>query len=371
MSRGPRLTRTIEALPDSVPFVGPEALERRDGTRFAARIGANENVFGPSPRAIAAMQAAAADVWMYGDPEVWDLRHAIARHHGIETEAVVVGEGIDGLLGTFARMLVEPGDPVVMAHGGYPTFAFHIRAQGGRLVTVPYRDDHEDPEALAAAARETGAKIVYLANPDNPMGTWHSAATVQGLIDALPDGCILILDEAYVEFAPAGAAPIFDTADPRVIRFRTFSKAYGMAGIRVGHAIGTPQLIRVFDRLRNHFGVGRLAQAAALAALQDSAWLAHVQADVAAARSRIAAIAAAEGLRALPSATNFVAINCGGDGARARAVLDGLLARGVFVRMPGVAPLDRCIRVSAGRPADLDLFAAALAETMAPLRAAG
>ena len=369
MSRGPRLTPTVEALPDSTPFVGPEALQRRDGLNFGARIGANENVFGPSPRAIAAMQAAAPDAWMYGDPEVWDLRHAIARHHGVEAGSVVVGEGVDGLLGTFARMLVGPGDPVVMPLGGYPTFAFHIRAQGGRLVTVPYRDDHEDPQAMAAAARDSGAKIVYLANPDNPMGSWHSAAVVQALIDDLPGDCILALDEAYIEFAPAGAAPIFDTADPRVIRFRTFSKAYGLAGIRVGYAIGTPQLIRVFDRLRNHFGVGRLAQAAALAALQDSAWLVHVQAEVAAARDRIAAIAAAEGLTALPSATNFVAIDCGGDGARARAVLDGLLARGVFVRMPRLAPLDRCIRVSAGRPADLDLFAEALSGTLAAIRA--
>lgn len=367
MTRRPHLTRVIEGLPASVPFVGPEALERRIGHRFAARLGANENVFGPSPRAIAAIEAAARDAWMYGDPEVHDLRHAIARHHGIDPEAVVVGEGVDGLLGLLARLVVDPGDRVVTSLGGYPTFAFHIRAQGGDLVTVPYRDDHEDPRALADAARASGAKLIYLANPDNPMGSWHGAAIVEALIDEVPEGSLLALDEAYAEFAPAGAAPLFDTADPRVIRFRTFSKAHGLAGIRVGYAIGEPRLIRAFDRIRNHFGVGRLAQAAALAALADSEWLAHVQGEVAAARSRIAAIATAAGLHALPSATNFVAIDCGGDGARARSVLDGLAARGVFVRMPGVAPLDRCIRVSAGRPADLDRFAAALDATLGTL----
>ncbi|MCA8881733.1 MAG: pyridoxal phosphate-dependent aminotransferase [Rhodobacteraceae bacterium] len=367
MARDPRLTRLVSDLPATVPFVGPEAQERERGKRFTARLGANESVFGPSPRAVAAIEAAARDVWMYGDPETHDLRHALAAHHGIEPEAIVIGEGIDGLLGTLARLLVEPGDPVVTSLGAYPTFAYHVRAVGGALTCVPYRDDHEDPDALAAAARENGAKLVYLANPDNPMGTCLSAGTIQTLIEALPDDCLLALDEAYADFAPAGAVPLMDTGEARVIRLRTFSKAHGLAGLRVGYAIGEPILIRAFERIRNHFGVGRLAQAAALAALKDTEWMAHVQGEVAQARDRIAAIAEAVGLTPLPSATNFVAIDCGGDGDRARAVLEGLLSRGIFVRMPGVPPLDRCIRVTAGRPGDLDRFADALTATLAEL----
>ena len=149
-------------------------------------------------------------------------------------------------------------------------------------------------------------------------------------------------------------------SEPRVIRMRTFSKAHGLAGARIGYALGHPELIAAFDRVRNHFGVNALAVAGALAALADRAWLAQVVEAVAEGRARIAGIAAANGLTALPSATNFVAIDCGRDGAFARRVLDALVARGIFVRKPFVAPQDRCIRVTVGRPADLDAFAAAL-----------
>ncbi len=149
---------------------------------------------------------------------------------------------------------------------------------------------------------------------------------------------------------------------------RTFSKGYGLAGLRVGYGIGAPDLIRAFDKVRNHFGVGRIAQAGALAALADQDWLARVKAEVAAAREGLSAIARANGLVPLPSATNFVTMDCGGDGARARRVLQGLIARDVFVRMPFVAPQDRCIRVSCGRAADLEAFARVLPEALAEAR---
>jgi histidinol-phosphate aminotransferase len=363
-----RLTPLADGLPASVPFVGPEALERARGARFRARLGANESVFGPSARAVDAMAKIAAEVWKYGDPEAWDLRRAIAAHHGVEPANVMVGEGIDGLLGNLVRLVVAPGAPVVTSRGAYPTFAYHALGFGGVLHTAPYREDAEDPEALARLARETGAGLVYLANPDNPMGSWRKAEEIAGLVETLPAGALLCLDEAYADFAPAEALPPLDIDDPRVIRMRTFSKAYGLAGLRVGYALGEARLIAAFERVRNHFGLGRIAQAGALAALADQDWLGHVVREVALARERIGEIAAGQGLVALPSATNFVAVDCGRDGAFARAVLDGLLARGVFVRMPGVAPLDRCIRVSAGRAADLVALAEALPGALADAR---
>lgn len=361
---GPRLTPLIDSLPATVPFVGPETQERARGRPFAARLGANENVFGPSPLALAAMQKAAAEVWMYGDPESHDLRHALARHHGVEAGNIMVGEGIDGLLGCLVRLVVGPGDPVVTSDGAYPTFNFHVAGHGGVLHKVPYRGDQEDPEALALRARETGAKLIYFANPDNPMGSWHGADAVLRLIAAVPEGCLLALDEAYVEFAPDGTAPPPDPSDSRVIRLRTFSKAHGMAGARVGYAIGHPALIGAFDKIRNHFGMCRVSQAGALAALSDQAHLAATREKVATARAGIAGIARANGLAPLPSATNFVTIDAGGDGALARRLVGELAARGVFVRMPFVAPHDRCIRISCGRPEDLALLAAALPEAL-------
>ena len=362
---GPRYTPLVASLPATVPFVGPEAQERARGAAFTARLGANESVFGPSPKAIAAMQAAAKDTWMYGDPENHDLRQALATSHGVRPENIIVGEGIDGLLGYLVRLVTEPGDAVVTSDGAYPTFNYHVVGFGGALHKVPYRDDREDPDALLAKARETQAKLVYLANPDNPMGSWHARTIIESMVTNLPDGCLLILDEAYAQFLPPDALPRISADDRRVIRMRTFSKAYGMAGARVGYGIGAPDLITAFNKVRNHFGMARISQAGALAALADQSYLQTVIDTVAAARTRIAQIAAANGLEALPSAANFVTIDCGADGDFARVVLSELIARGIFVRMPFVAPQDRCIRVSVGTDADLDLFEVTLPEALA------
>ncbi|MFL4470562.1 pyridoxal phosphate-dependent aminotransferase [Tateyamaria armeniaca] len=353
-----RLTPLAASLPSTVPFVGPEAQERARGAPFIARLGANESNFGPSPRALEAM--AKADVWNYGDPENFDLREALAAHLNVAAANIMVGEGIDGLLGYIVRLFVGPGDHVVTSDGAYPTFSYHVAGYGGTLHKVPYIDDHEDPGTLFAKASETGAKLVYLANPDNPMGTWHSGAALARALDDLPDGCVLVLDEAYIECAPSGTAPDIPASDPRVIRLRTFSKVYGMAGARVGYAIAAPGVIDAFNKVRNHFGMNRAAQAGALAALGDPDHLRDTLGKIEGARTRIATIARDNGLTPMPSATNFVAIDCGGDGAFAKAVLDGLIARAIFVRMPFAAPQNRCIRVSCGTPSDLDAFAAAL-----------
>lgn len=361
-------TPLVASLPATVPFVGPEAQERARGRNFRARMGANESVFGPAPAAVEAMSRAAGESWRYGDPESYDLRMALAARYGAGLGNVVVGEGIDALLGVAVRLFTAPGETVVTSLGAYPTFNYHVAGLGGRLVTVPYRDDRVDREALARTAWAERARVVYLANPDNPMGTYWSGGDVSALLDALPPACMLFLDEAYAEFAPDDARTTTTIDDPRVIRFRTFSKAYGMAGLRIGHALAAPEVARAFDKLRNHFGVNRVAQAGALAALGAEDWLGDVIARVGRSRERIAEIAVANGLAPLPSATNFVAIDCGADGAFARRVLDGLIARDIFVRMPGVAPLDRCIRVTAGTPEDLDLFAAALPEALAQAR---
>ncbi|MEX5726865.1 histidinol-phosphate aminotransferase [Rhodovulum iodosum] len=365
---GPRLTPLAQSLPASVPFVGPETQERARGRPFRARLGANESLFGPSPKAIAAMQQAAAEAWKYGDAQNHDLRAVLAADLGVPPETIMVGEGIDGLLGYLVRLLVAPGDAVVTSEGAYPTFNYHVAGFGGVLHKVPFAGDHEDPEALIAKAAETGAKIVYLSNPDNPMGTWHDAGRVQAMIDAVPPGTLLMLDEAYIEFAPEGTAPPLDPADPRVIRMRTFSKAQGLAGARVGYAIGAAPLIEAFHKIRNHFGMCRVSQAGALAAWGDKEWLAHVQGEVARGRQEIARIARANGLTPLPSATNFVTIDCGGDGALARRVLEELTARDVFVRMPGVAPLDRCVRVSVGDAQALAVLAEELPAALAAAR---
>jgi histidinol-phosphate aminotransferase len=225
------------------------------------------------------------------------------------------------------------------------------------LHKVPYRGDSEDPAALFAKAREVDAKLVYLANPDNPMGSVHTGQQLVAAMDALPDGTLLVLDEAYIECAPKSTELPLPFNDPRVIRMRTFSKAYGMAGARIGYALGHPELIDAFNRVRNHFGMNRAAQAGALAALADQRWLHSVLDQIATARDQIGEIAQANGLLALPSATNFVTIDCGQDGAFAKRVLEGLVTHGIFVRMPFSKPQNRCVRISCGTPEQMQRFA--------------
>lgn len=306
------------------------------------------------------MREAAAENWKYSDPENFELRSAIAAHHGVAIENVVVGEGIDGLLGLTCTMFLMPGDHVVTTDGAYPTFNFHVRAHGGRLDLIPMRDMREDVPRLVEAAKATSARLLYVSNPNNPMGSWWPADDLAQFIGALPPETLLVLDEAYVETAPAGTAPPIDASNPQVVHYRTFSKAYGLAGARIGYAIGESSVIEAFDKVRNHYGINRVGQIGALAALLDQDYLRDVGSSIAAARQRIAAIASAHGLSPLPSGANFVAIDCGRDAAYAEHILKGLLDRDVFVRKPIAKGIDQCIRVSCGRDIDLNVFASAL-----------
>ena len=363
MSAFSRFTPLAASLPSTVPFVGPEAIERQRGRPVLARIGANENGFGPAPSVLAAMAEAATGIWKYNDPENFELKQALAGKLGISPANLAIGEGIDSLLGQIVRLVVDPGTPVVTSLGAYPTFNFHVAGHGGRLVTVPYAGDREDLAGLLEAVRRENAPLVYFANPDNPMGSWWDAESVVAFARALPETCLLVLDEAYGETAPAGSIPSTDAFldRPNIVRTRTFSKAYGLAGARVGYAISTPGTAQAFDKIRNHFGMNRMATAGAIAALRDQDYLEKVLAEIAASRARISGIATRNGLTPLPSATNFVAIDCGRDAVYARAIVDGLMAdHGIFIRMPGVAPLNRCIRISTGPEADMALLEAAL-----------
>ncbi len=364
-----RFTPLIASLPATIPFVGPEAIERQRGLEVKARIGANESGFGPAPSVIQKIRDNADGVWTYGDPENHDLRHALAAHLKCGADNLAIGEGIDGLLGLIVRMIIEPGMPVVTSHGAYPTFNYHVAGHGGRLVTVPYRNDHEDLDALLEAVKREDAPLVYFANPDNPMGTWHKADDVVAFARALPETTLLILDEAYCETGPGEALPAVERLIdmPNVIRTRTFSKAYGLAGMRVAYAISTPGTANAFNKIRNHFGVNKLASIAALQALKDQQYLVEVTEKIHQSVARIAHIARQNGLQPIPTATNFVAIDCGRDGVHSRAIVDGLMKHGVFIRMPGVEPLNRCIRVSAGVEKDMDLFEAVLPEVLKDL----
>jgi histidinol-phosphate aminotransferase len=366
----PSFTRLIDSLPATVPFVGPETLERRRGRPFQARVGANESAFGLSPKAQAALTAEIGRASWYCDPEHFELRGKLADSLGVTPANLVIGEGIDGLLGVIVRSFLEPGQTVATSLGAYPTFNYHVQGYGGRLEFAPYTADcRNDIDGLLAAAERANAKLLYLANPDNPTGTFLGRTEIARLLEALPADCLLVLDEAYVEFAPAGDRPPVDIADPRVIRLRTFSKAHGMAGLRIGYAVAHAEIIAAFDKVRLHFGVGRLSQVAAAASLEDPAFIAAVVDQVAEGRRDYEALAAELRLPCIPSLTNFVAFDLTTP-ERSQRMVALLEERGVFVRRPGVAPLGRFVRISVGTPAERACVATALRDALATLDAA-
>ena len=350
------------------PFIGPEQLMREGGHAALLRLGANESAFGPSPKAVEAMAAELPHLAWYGDPESYDLRASLALRHGCGIENISVGSGIDDLMGLAVRAYMAPDAVALATRGTYPTFHYHVTGFGGKLATVPYRNDGTlDIDALIAKAQEIRPAIVYVANPDNPSGTLTQASEIVRLFEALPRESLLFLDEAYADFVDESrnVPPIVDS---RLLRVRTFSKAFGMAGARIGYMISTPRNVLTFQKIRLHYGVNRNAQIGALAALEDRAFHHYVVEEVRKGREDYYALARSIGSGYLESYTNFVCIDFGTK-ERATAVMNALLARGVFIRKPAAPPLDGYVRISVGSPAERVEFAARLRTVLGELAA--
>ncbi|MBV9646268.1 MAG: aminotransferase class I/II-fold pyridoxal phosphate-dependent enzyme [Candidatus Eremiobacteraeota bacterium] len=338
-------------------LLGPEEIARRLGARGLIRLGSNESPFGPGPKALAAIQREAALSHRYGDPACFALREAVAGHHGVPIDCVAVGAGIDDLLGWVVRAFLSQGMSAIASRGAFPTFEMHVNGFGASLTAVPYRSDgRTDLDGFVHVAKRCGGGLIFLPNPDNPSGSSWDWGDVEAFLDALPDDVFLIHDEAYANFLSAEHRFPLDTLDERMVRMRTFSKEYGLAGLRVGYALGTPKVIGALDAIRLLYGVNRLAQAAALASLSDSVFMEDVVARIAMARDEYHALARRLGLATFPSETNFVLFDFG-DAERARSALESLLRRGIHVRKPAAPPLDGCIRVSVGTPAERERFA--------------
>ena len=365
--RLPRPTDLVSAAPAMTPFVAPEELARRVGRSELLRLGANESAFGPSPRAIAAMRDAVTLTSWYGDPESLELRAALARRHRCTADEIVVASGIDDLMGLIVRAYCAPGEACVATRGTYPTLFYHLHAYGARAeFAEPDAEGALDPQAIVDAVGRSGAKLVYIANPDNPSGTFADRATLAQLRESLPDDVLLFLDEAYADFVPVDDLPP-DVIDPRTIRTRTFSKAFGMAGARIGYALAAAEVIAIFQKLRLHFGVNRTGQIGALAALDDDAFLRGVVSEVERGRDDYYALAARLGLPTVRSFTNFVCVGIG-TRVQAEAMVGALLEAGVFVRKPWAPPLDRYVRVTVGTVAERALLAERFVEALDRVR---
>ena len=346
------------------------ALRRRFVEAQLVELGSNENPYGASPKAKQAVVDALAGIHIYPDPLGGDLKRALARHHGIATANLLLGNGSHELLMQFAQVFAGPGDEVVASKFGFAVYALAAQAAGAELRLAPaHAREHAMPRGhdLAALLQAIGprTKLVYLANPNNPTGTWFGAQAFAEFLVRVPERVIVVVDEAYAEFvdAPdyASALPLI-ARHPNLVVTRTFSKAYALAGLRVGFAVANPNLIAVMERVRESFNVNAPGLAAAEAALADTAHLAASVAGNAAQRLALTDALRARGLRVSPSQTNFLLVEFGDAASRIEAAL---VARGVVLRPMGGYGLGECLRVTIGTAAENARLLSTLDEVMA------
>ncbi|MCO7232822.1 MULTISPECIES: histidinol-phosphate transaminase [unclassified Cobetia] len=339
------------------PFPGIKALERRLGHALPYQYGSNEGLDMPHHTLGGALGTALADLSRsYADADAWQLRQQMAERLGVAYENLLVDAGADSLLALVMRATVCAGERVITSAGTYPTLAYFARGLGAEVIEVPYSerfataDDASssrlapDLAALLAAARQHDARVVYLANPDNPSGHLHSDADVRALRDALPESCSLLLDEAYHDFRP-DAAHADHAPMARTFRLRTFSKAYGLAGLRLGFMIAEPDDVVMLTKVRIHFAVSAPAMAAGellLAHPEEAA--AHV-AGVIDCRDRLAEHLRSLGAEVLPSATNFLCVRLK-SAELAAQVQQQLMAQGVLITRSPHPSLGHILRIS-------------------------
>ncbi|MEQ6289379.1 aminotransferase class I/II-fold pyridoxal phosphate-dependent enzyme [Vogesella sp. GCM10023246] len=343
-----RFARHLQDVTISNPFPGLPRLEAMIGRTIVSRIGSNESM--------AIAQHTVSQLWgealyelarLYPDPYAAAVRERATALNGVAAANVVVDAGADSLIALFLRARVSPGDVVVCTAGTYPTFRYFAEGVGARIVEVAYAETegvlHNDLPALARAAREHDAALLYLANPDNPTGTFQQQDAIRTLQSQLPADCLLLLDEAYIDFCADSER---QGVLPGTARLRTLSKAHGLAGLRVGYAIAPQEWIAKTDQIRTQFAVSSVAQAAAVAALDDPGCSARLIADTLQLRDALAAALLQNGLQLLPSHTNFVAIVYP-DADSALARQKTLLAQGIAVHRPPHPSMQHVLRVTA------------------------
>ncbi|MYM40079.1 histidinol-phosphate transaminase [Duganella qianjiadongensis] len=331
------------------------------------KLASNENPFGVPASAVQAMNAAAAELGRYPDAAGFDLKAALSQRYDVPADWITLGNGSNDILEIAAHAFVERGQSVVYSQFSFAVYALATQGIGARHIVVPARNHGHDLAAMLAAI-EADTRLVFIANPNNPTGTFIPAAEITAFLDKVPAHVVVVLDEAYNEFLAAENQ--FESAEwvkkyPNLMVSRTFSKAYGLAGLRVGFAIAQPALTDLMNRIRQPFNVNSLAQAAAIAALNDKEFLQKSAANNTAGYQQFVAAFEQLGLEYVPSYGNFVLVKVGSDaGAGARVNL-ALLKQGVIVRPVGNYGLPEWLRISIGLPQENAVLIAALTKALA------
>jgi histidinol-phosphate aminotransferase len=350
----------IASLSPYVPGKPIEELQRELGLSRVVKLASNENPLGPSPKAMAALTGAETSLHRYPDGGAYRLRQAIADRWKVAMDQVILGNGSDEILGLLARAFLAPGDEAVMADCTFVIYKMEVTAAHGKPVVVPLREWTHDLETMATAVTSR-TRLLFICNPNNPTGTMVSAEAVQRLMASVPEDVIVVFDEAYFEYVRHPHFP--DALDyvkrgRNAIVLRTFSKIYGLAGLRIGYGVTTPEISNYLNRVRPPFNANTLAQRAALAALGDDEHVARSRAVNAAGMEQIGNDLRAQGFDPVPSEANFLYFDVRRDG---RQVFDALLREGIIVRhIEG--PM---LRVTIGQPEENRAFLRALKKVLA------
>ncbi len=333
------------------------------------KLASNENPLGPGPLARQAIIDSAAGAALYPDFDTFALRESLSAHLGVSPDRIMPGGGSSDHIVLAARAFLEPGRSGLISQYSFASYQGAISAVGARTIVAPMRDHAVDLDRMLAAIDET-VKVIYLATPNNPTGGAIGNAALDAFLDATPSNVVVVLDEAYREYLAPNARPATDRlpeARPNVIVLRTFSKIYGLAGVRVGYALADPRMIAILRRLQTPFSVSATAEAAAVAALAEPAFTDAVRRSNEIERTRLAAGIQALGISQLPSSANFIMLQVG-DG---QAMFQSLMRRGVIVRPLDNYGLADWVRVSVGRPSENDIFLEHFAEVLQQARLSG
>ena len=356
----PLFRRAIADLVPYEPGKPVEEVRRELGLARVVKLASNEGPFPPFPAALEAIERSTRELNRYPDGGVWSLRSALAERHGVALEEVVVGAGADGIIDLLSQATLDPGDEIVCGWPSFPSYVLDAAKLGASARTVPLREHRYDLDGLLAAIGER-TKLVYVCHPNNPTGTANGRDELAAFLDRVPEHVLVVLDQAYFEYIDDpdyadGIAEHFRSGR-RVAVLRTFSKIYGLAGLRVGYAIAPQDVVVATNKVRRAFDVSATAQAAALASIDDRGELERRRAENARGRAQLEEAVRSCGLEsAAPALGNFVYVEVG-DG---RAVFDSLLQEGVIVRPLAGFGAPSAIRVTVGTSEENELFAAAL-----------
>jgi histidinol-phosphate aminotransferase len=320
------------------------------------KLASNENPFGPSPKVLQAIEKAALTINRYPDGGCFYLRSAVAKHVEVGQEQLIFGNGSDELIFMVLRAFVEPGDEVIVSHPSFAVYTIGSNIAGASLKVIPMKDFHHDLDAMAMAAGKA-TKVIFIDNPGNPSGGYVTGDELESFLQKVPQETVVVLDEAYFEYA-VGQSGYPQTIPwlkkyPNMIILRTFSKIYGLAGLRVGYGVATPEMIDILNRVREPFNVNSIAQEAAIACLKDKAYYTRALKLLRQERSMLEKEMGTMNLKIVPSATNFILIDLGEPSGR---VIDGLLQKGVIVRDMAAWGLSTFIRVTIGTPEENQKF---------------